>query len=193
MKEKLNFLQKLGLFLVAVSALTLLGTEFLASRQGENARNLYSQIRSDIAQTYEGDPGDYSDPEMPVLHREGENFVCLLDVPAFGIRLPVAGQWDSNRINRYPCRFWGSAYDNSLILGGSNWKGQLDFLDKLDLGDRLVITDMTGGEFSYEVTEILRRGHTDLETLQQIRGDLTLFARDPASTGYIVVRCAFAP
>ena len=63
----------------------------------------------------------------------------------------------------------------------------------MDLGDRLVITDMTGGEFSYEVTEILRRGHTDLETLQQIRGDLTLFARDPASTGYIVVRCAFTP
>ena len=82
-------------------------------------------------------------------------------------------------------------YGNSLIIGGSSQKGQFDFCEKMDLGDKITITDMTGTEFSYEVVRIDRRKNVQTETLQEGSYDLTLFVQDRISRAYIIARCMF--
>lgn len=193
MREKLNFPQKLGLLLILVSSLVLLGTEVLTNLYRSEAREIAAQLESRLPGRREGDVHNYSDPAMPVLQIHGTDFVGLLEVPSFGVTLPIGNSWSSTAAARYPCRFLGSAYDNSLILGGANRKGQLDFCEKLDLGDRITVTDMTGTEFSYEVVRIDRRDSADIATLQEDGSDLTLFVRSKTWSGYVIVRCAAAP
>ncbi len=190
MKGKLNGLQKLGFLLVALSAFVLLGSEWLARHHSAQAQALASEIKACLPQIVEGDPENYSNPAMPVLQLQEGDFSCLIEIRSLGVSLPVESSWDSAGISRFPHRFWGSAYDNSLILGGSNRKGQFDFCAKLDLGDPVLITDMTGAQFSYEVVRIDRRQQVDLDVLQEFDCDLTLFVRDGSSGNYIIVRCA---
>ena len=193
MKGKMNLLQKLGISLVLVSAVLLLGSEWMAIRNRSALQELAARIIAGLPQISEGDPENYSDPAMPVLQLEGKDFAGLLQVPSFGIDLPIGSDWDRGAVSRYPCRFWGSVYDHSLIVGGSGQKGQFDFCGKLDLEERILVTDLTGARFSYEVFRIDRRSRADMETFRESEGDLILFARDGNSRDYIIVRCRFAP
>ena len=193
MKGKWNWLQKLGFLLVLVSCICLLGTELLAKRNQTAAEELAERIASILPPVGEGLPGEYSDPGMPVLQMDGVDFAVLIRVPSFGITLPIADNWENGAVSAYPRRFWGSVYDNSLILGGSNENGQFTFCAEMDLGDEIVITDMTGAAFSYEVARIDRRKEANMQTLQEEGYDLTLFVRDDTSLNYIIVRCVFSP
>lgn len=191
MSKKFNLLQTAGVALILLSCLLLIGSEFLTARRQNTARELAAQIQSSLPAPVEGNPSDYSDPAMPILQIDGTDFSCLVEIPSFGVTLPVASQWDSSRVPHYPCRFWGSAYDNSLIIGGSGRKGQFDFCGRVDLGHKITLTDMAGSRFAYEVARIDRRKDADAATLQDEAWDLTLFMRDAATMDYIIVRCRF--
>ena len=193
MKGKWNWFQKVGFLLIAVSFLWLLGSELLARNNQVAAQRIAGQILEVIPESGEGFPEGYSNPAMPVLQMEGTDFSAIVRVPAFGITLPVADDWAGGSISAYPRRFWGSAYDDSLILGGSSRQGQFAFCGQMDLGDAIVVTDMTGTEFSYEVAGIDRCKKADMEILAEDGYGLTLFTRESATGKYIVVRCVFSP
>lgn len=191
MKGQMNLLQKLGLCLILCSCVLLLGSEISAVWNRSVVQDLTQQLQACLPEGSEGDPGQYSDTNMPVLQLKGKDFSGLIQVPAFGVTLPIGSSWEASAISKYPHRFWGSAYDNSLIIGGSSQKGQFDFCEKMDLGDKITITDMTGTEFSYEVVRIDRRKNVQTETLQEGSYDLTLFVQDRISRAYIIARCMF--
>lgn len=193
MKGKMNLLQKAGVLLVAVGCLLALGTELLGEWNRRTTENLGQQIRASLPRITEGNPENYTDMDMPVLQLEQEDFCGLLQVPAFGVSLPIGANWKNNVVSRYPNRFWGSAYDNSLIIGGSGRKDQFAFCGKLDLGDEIRVTDMTGAQFSYEVAAIDRSSHANMDVFQQKQSDLILFARDNMTLDYIIVRGLFVP
>ena len=193
MKKNWNLLQRIGLLLVAVSCVLLLGSRVLACWNGRAVENLVAQMKAVLPEITEGDPENYSDTAMPVLQLEGKDFSGLIQVPAFGVSLPMGSSWGRGTVYRYPCRFWGSVYDHSLIAGGSGRKGQFDFCSRLDLGEKILVTDMTGVRFSYEVTGIDRRNHADMEVFREKDSDLILFTQDSASQSYLIVRCSFAP
>ena len=193
MKSRINLLQKLGFFLILVSFLLLLGAEIYADFNRTATRKLTEQIQSYLPERTEGDPQDYSDAQMPVLQLQGEEFSGLLEIPDYGVALPVGSSWEREDLSRYPCRFWGSVYDSSLIIGGTGKKGQLDICSRMDLDDKIRITDMTGTQFCYEVVGIDRRNHADMQIFREKQSDLILFVRDEISMDYILVRCILAP
>ena len=113
----------------------------------------------------------------------------MLEVPAFGLALPVADQWDSKNLHFPPGRFSGSAYDNTLVIGGADSQGQFSFCDKIDNGAVITVTDMTGVRFTYTVFRVDRAKHAESQWLVADDYDLTLFCRDAYSMEYIAVRC----
>ena len=103
--------------------------------------------------------------------------------------LPVAGSWDAGKVNSYPCRFWGTVYDGSLIVGGADQPGQFAGFDRIFDGSAVTVTDMTGAEFSYVVDRVERSKSAQAEVLMAGEADLTLFARDAYSLEYVILRC----
>ena len=140
----------------------------------------------------EGFVEERSNNEMPAVEFGGSNYSMILEIPKYSRTLPVRSQWNKYRIDRCPCRFSGSAYDGSLIIGGSDGKGQLEFVTALYPGDTICVTDMRGVRFSYKVALIERSGNASASVLEDRNYQLTLFAKDSGFNEYVIVRCASA-
>lgn len=136
-----------------------------------------------------GVPGIYSNTAMPVLEIDGTDYVAMLEIPDYGVKLPVSDGWDKKNLYAIPSRFSGSAYDNTLIIGGGNDLQQFSFCNQIDMGDTVLITDMTGAQFSYTVATVDRAKHAEAQWLEEEDFDLTLFCADVYSMEYIAVRC----
>ena len=185
MKKLWKCLPFLGAALILVSALLLL---LPALRERQRDRIL-TELEQRIPPRTTGYAGIYSDPAMPALELEGTDYLGILDIPGYGVKLPVAADWESGKLGTHPCRFWGSAYDGTLVIGGSGDPGQLDFCGRVNIGDRIRFTDMTGAEFDYEVTWVDRAKEAQDTWLTKEECDLTVFTRDPYSLQYIALRC----
>ena len=191
-KKAFSLLLILGICLVLVSlcitVIFLVRTHIGAQKR----QQVISQLHKILPERTAGIPGSYPSAGMPVLEVDGKDYVALLEAPAFGITLPVADQWDGGRISASPARFWGSAYDNSLVIGGMDDPRQFAFCDKIENGDLVTLTDMTGAVFSYRVSDVDRAKHAETQWLLDGENDLTLFCFDFYSMEYIAVRCVSA-
>ena len=125
---------------------------------------------------------------MPSLNVYGNNFIAILELPANDASLPVGALWSD--MDAYPCLYTGSAYDGSLIIGTSNQKGQFDFVKEISVGNAVYVTDMTGNQFSYKVTDIQYCDHADNQTLSSESDDLTIFVKNIYAFEYIIIRCS---
>ena len=189
MRKISKILFAVGIILVLVSLITLLALQMNAKKAQTNAAELVKQIEEIIPERTNGMMDTYTVMDMPVLQIDGKDFIAIVDIPAFGVKLPVAGSWDSGKVSSFPCRFSGTVYDGSLIVGGADQKGQFDFFDRIYNETVIIVTDMTGAEYTYTVSEIIRSDSAETDVLINTDADLTLFVRDAYSLEYIIVRC----
>lgn len=131
----------------------------------------------------------YSDMSMPALEIAGKDYAALLEIPALGVTLPVAHAWNKWDVENQPCRFDGTVYDSTLVIGGADRAGQFAGFDLLELGDTITVTDMTGAAFVYVIDGIDRTSSVSAEVLMDETADLTLFVRSAYALDYILLRC----
>lgn len=188
-KKGLSFPVLLGAALIVIGLGGMLALFFGTRLAGHAARETAGQIALLLPERTAGIARESGTAEMPVLELDGRDYCALLEVSAYGVKLPVGDVWEDARILSHPCRFYGSAYEENLILGGSNQEGQFGFCTRLDLGDTLTLTDMTGCVFRYRVSRIDRSSSADAERLMEGQWALTLFLRDRYDRKFILVRC----
>ena len=114
---------------------------------------------------------------MAALSVDGTDYVAIVEVPRFEVKLPVADGWDTRRVKHVPCRFSGSVYDGTMVIGGVDTAEQFAFVSSADVGDEVRLTAMTGEVFTYRVKSVRHAKNADAETLSSGDGDLTLFAK----------------
>ena len=186
-KSKLLIL--LGSLLVFCSLALMLFSQVKADVAQKDIADLLSRLEEILPSGSVGTPDSFSSNEMPVLEIDKKNVVAILHFTESDLSLPVMGTWNKNALTSYPHRFSGSVYDGSLIVGGSDQKGQFDCLKKLDIGYTVTVTDMTGAEYFYTVDRIERKKSAGADVLTNSESALTLFVREAYSAEYIIVRC----
>ena len=191
MRKRISPVQVLGALLLLLGLGALIAQQLLIRNNTTANENVTQQIRQILPEGSTGTMVDYSSPEMPVLQLEDTDYVCLLEVPTFGLELSIHDQWDPGILTTQPSRFWGSIYDGTLILGGSNHEGQFAFCSQMDVGDPIHITDMQGTQFRCRVEKIQRSASADFEVLSNSEYPLTLFVRERYENRYIIVRCVW--
>ena len=191
-KRKHSPLFGCGAVLIAASLLLAAGWWLRTYLGTQNSKAVVAQMEELLPERTLGVPEGYLNSMMPVLELDGEDYVALLEVPAYGISLPVADRWDSDALADAPARFCGSAYDGTLVIGGLDHGEQFAFCGEIDMGARLTVTDMTGACFTYVVERVDRADHAEAAWLQNAEFDLTLFCRNAYSSEYIAVRCVFS-
>ena len=175
----------LGFALLALSLGMLLLLHFGDTKAQEDAETLLQQLDILLPPPTPGVPDTYRVPVMPTLEVGGRDVVAIVEIPAFGLRLPVLGSWEAGNALGIPRRFSGSAYSGDLIIGGS--AAQFACVAQIPAGTQVTVTDMTGAVFSYTVSRIGRSTSADTATLSG--SSLTLFARQTHSLEYILLRC----
>ena len=188
-RKLFRWIQALGFLLILCGAGIVLQQQLRANAAVRAAEKTVAAMEAIMPERTEGVPDSYTNLAMPVLEVDGEDYIGIVEIPAFGVTLPVGSEWDPSAVRSRPCRFWGSVNDASLVIGGADQKGQFDFCDRIDLGAFVTVTDMTGVEFRFTVTRVDRNKHAQADWLCKDQYDLTLFARSATSLEYIAVRC----
>ncbi len=189
MKKRINVFEVLGLLLIACSLGTLLISRVIIKNVTQQAQKITHQIEAFLPESTPGFPGDYTDPIMPVLQIEQKDYVGLLNIPAYGFKMPLANEWYQFHLFSGPVRFCGSVYDGTMIVGGNDLPEQFDFFDQMEPGDHVAFTDMVGTVFTFTVERIERSKSAEYEKLSAGGYPLTLFVRSAYSSEYILVRC----
>lgn len=114
-------------------------------------------------------------PEMPTMMIDGHEYIGYLEMPTIGITLPVMSDWSYKQLRIAPCRYWGSAYDDSMVILAHNYDRHFGRISSLNVGDPVQFVDADGNIFKYVVA-----AHETLERLQMRKMvdndyDLTLF------------------
>lgn len=115
------------------------------------------------------------DMEMPRSTVDGNDYIGLLEIPALGLRLPVASGWDYDLLKISPCRYTGSAYTEDLVIAGHNYKSHFGQLTSLPVDSKIMFTDVDGNVFQYAVTEFETLRADDIEGMTSGAPGLTLF------------------
>lgn len=191
-KRKFPLVLALGVCLILASVSMVLVFHIRMHMGAQHSRQMMASMEQILPERTAGVPGVSLAAGMPVLEIENTDYVAILEIPSFDIALPVADQWNSDDLFGSPSRFFGSAYDNTLIIGGVDDPRQFGFCDKIQHGARITITDMTGAQFAYTVSGVDRAKHAKTQWLMDGDCDLTLFCHDIYSMEYIAVRCDFA-
>lgn len=114
-------------------------------------------------------------PEMPTMEIDGQTYIGYLELPTIGLTLPVMSDWSYPQLRIAPCRYWGSVYDNSMVIMAHNYDRHFGRIATLELGDPVQFVCADGEIFSYIVS-----GHETLqpravEEMLDSASDLTLF------------------
>ncbi|MBP3299896.1 MAG: hypothetical protein J6M34_00125 [Clostridia bacterium] len=181
-----------GVLLILLSALWMVGSTLAQDRAAQERGEILEQMRLLMPAPRKGAPDGRSDVSLPRLSLEGDDFVGILEVPRFETDLPVCATWDADAVVDFPRCYWGNPYDGSLMIGGSDGRGQFDFMNEITEGDSVFFTDVTGLRFYYRVSEIRLADGVSFEALSVLDADLIFFARNTYSLDYTVVCCTLA-
>ena len=133
-------------------------------------------------------PGDFDGP-MPIVDVEGRSFIGTVQIPSLGLLLPIQDEWSKSNAKVSVCRYKGSAYDNDLIICGHNYVEHFGTLPDLKTGAEVIVTDMNGISFYYEVVNIETLGAYDVEEMEAGDWDFTMFTCTVGGSNRVTVRC----
>ena len=175
-----------GVLLMVISAVFLIRDFVVRGSADKINGRAVNKIEAAFEVTYEAFPEERSNNEMPAFEIDGRDYSALLEVPSYGVKLPILQQWNTGYLKTTPCRFSGSIYNGTLIIGGG--AKQFDFITSVEPGDEIMITDMTGGLYSLKVSEVRHSKSAEAEKLES-DFPLCLFAK--VSDNYLIVHCSF--
>lgn len=129
------------------------------------------------------------DTPMPTISIDGVNYIGTLTIPALGIELPVAENWDYTQMKISPCRYEGSVYKNDLIICAHNYSTHFRNIKDLQNGDDVIFVDAVGNNFNYQVELVETLQPTAIEEMISSQYDLSLFTCNYAGNARVTVRC----
>ncbi|MBE5861165.1 MAG: sortase [Butyrivibrio sp.] len=185
-KGKVSIFLGIVCFAIAISIIIYNRNEDNAA--GVSAANLLEGVDAQITNSpVESDPtGD-----MKSVDVNGQSFIGIITIPAIDIRLPIQQEWSSENAKTSPCRYKGSVYSNDLIVAGHNYQRHFGKLNQLLSGDTVIVTDIDGRQYYYEVTYTETIGTYDVDAMDKGDWDFTVFTCTKGGASRVTVRCEF--
>lgn len=114
-------------------------------------------------------------PDMPIMTIDGQEYIGYLELPTLDLFLPVMSQWSYPRLRIAPCRYWGNAYDDTLVILAHNYDRHFGRIKNLAIDDPVQFVDAAGNVFHYRVAALETLEKPDVEKMIDSGYDLTLF------------------
>ena len=127
--------------------------------------------------------------EMETTNINGNDYLGTITIPSLKLELPVLSEYDFEFLNIAPCRYYGSIYTNDLIICAHSYKTHFKYLDKLKQKDIIIVTDIKGNNYIYEVLEIEILKPNQVSEMINNDFDLTLYTCTNDGHNRITIRC----
>lgn len=160
--------------------------EAQAETEPDKSESAVKQETEEIQSTF----FDHEEENMVAVEAaDGYEYIDFLTIPALKLELPVMSEWDYKRLKLAPCRQYGSAEGDDLIIAAHNYKRHFGNLSQLKDGDQVVFTDMEGKEYQYAVREIATLQPTEVDVVVNSDRELILYTCTYGGQSRIVVGC----
>lgn len=152
---------------------------------------LTANVMKEAAQIDEelGEPVVTETTEIPAVNIDDYDVCGIITIPKIEIDLAVIRDWSYPNLSVSACRYSGSP-DEQMIIMAHNNKFHFGRMERLEIGDSVTFTDVTGVEYHYEVSG---KEEWDENQLREIISgddwDLTLFTCKYSGQSRLVVRC----
>lgn len=127
-------------------------------------------------------------PEMPTIEIDGNQYIGYLEMPTIEIKLPVMSDWSYDQLKIAPCRYWGSVYDDTMVILGHNFRRHFHKIKQLEIGDPVQFIDTDGNIYAYKVAALEVLNPNEVEKMVTSDYDLTLFTCTYGGTAREAVR-----
>ncbi len=126
---------------------------------------------------------------MTLATVDGYDYIGILELPALELAVPILSDWDEKKLDIAPCRHFGSAKTDDLVIAGHNYRRHFLNLSKLDIGDEVRFIDMDGTLIDYTVAEKQTLKATDVDMVLESEYDLILYTCTYSGTERTAVFC----
>lgn len=128
----------------------------------------------------------------PVTMVGDYEYIGVLDLPARNLSLPIMSDWDYERLKMAPCRQFGSAATDDLVIAGHNYINHFGSLGMLKAGDCVTFTGTDGAVNTYVVSETATISPTETEKVTESGYPLVLYTCTYGRQSRIVIYCSRA-
>ena len=128
----------------------------------------------------------------PVTMVGDYEYIGVLDLPALNLSLPIMSDWDYERLKMAPCRQFGSAATDDLVIAGHNYINHFGSLGMLKAGDSVTFTGTDGAVNTYVVSETATISPTETEKVTESGYPLVLYTCTYGRQSRIGIYCSRA-
>ncbi len=119
----------------------------------------------------------------------GNAYLGVLEIPAFGQKLPVADVCDNRSIAAGPGRYAGGPDDDCFVIGAHNYATQFGTIGQLTADDTVLFRNVNAETCTYRVVSVELAEPAEIERVCDPQYDLALFTCNRSGRKRIVVFC----
>lgn len=181
-----------GSILILVSILLFTFNKYEELNAGNKSAIALDIIKNNLEDSFNNNINNQEilyNKEMLTTNIDGYEYIGTINIPTLNLELPIMSNYDYDLLKIAPCRYYGSIYTNDLIICAHSYKTHFKYLNKLKQKDLIMITDINGNKYIYEVLEIEILKPTDVSKMINNDFDLTLYTCTNDGLNRITVRC----
>ena len=114
----------------------------------------------------------------------------VLTIPVLDLELPVLTDWSYEKLKKAPCHYYGSYYEKDFVIAAHNYKTHFGRLSKLQAGDDVMFTDVSGNTHYYKVVLLETLPKNATKEMITSGFDLSLYTCTPGGASRVTVRCS---
>lgn len=196
----------LGAVLLAAALLLFLHNQDEDRQAGESADAAMEAIRQVIGEggpqmldlseeettpdeTGETEEGSTEPTALTAVEIDGNRYIGYLSIPAYDLELPILETWSEAGLRVAPCLQYGSPLTDDAVIAGHNYDKHFLTLHKVQPGDYLTFTDMTGYTIEYGVVETKIIDPRNVSEAVDSGYDLTLYTCTIGGQSRVLVCC----
>ena len=181
--KKALFLIIIGIMLI-ISALYLqLHNNYEDIKAGKESKEVVEVIQEEL-NTQE----IKEDSDKETIKVNGDEYIGIINIPSLNVELPVMSDWSYEKMKKSPARYYGSLETNDLVICAHSYKNFFRYIKNLVKGDIVVITDINGNEYLFEVKVVEILKPENIKEMIESEFDLTLFTCTYDSQNRVTVR-----
>ena len=153
------------------------------------SQDMLQEIQQQIAEESDSENEEQHPQQMPVGEIKGYEYIGILTIPALEVELPVLTDWSYAKLKVAPCLYYGNCYEPDFVIAAHNYQSHFGRLSKLQAGDNVTFTDVSGNIYGYEVILIETLAENATKEMITSGFDLSLYTCTPGGGSRVTVRC----
>ena len=137
-------------------------------------------------------PAADASAQTPAAMPSGYDFIGYLELPSLGLRLPVMSSWSYELLKISPCRQFGDAQTDDLVIAAHNYRTHFARLGEMKVGDSVRFTEMDGTVNRYTVSAVGTVSPEDVDAVQNSGYPLVLYTCTVSKEARVTVYCSRA-